>query len=176
MEFLSIFSIARIFFFVHIVDLATSQKLRENHCIKPKYARKVSYRNFQKYSNCEKDKLRTEHEAKIMELKNEHKEQIDKLRSEHETEVMEVKNDHREEIEIKENETYECQRLLEDYSPDYTSECEKCPPSYETVIKDPKKLAIHIQCDKNNSESDPECIQRLQGLLEKFVNIRGAFL
>ena len=173
MKFLSIFSVAWILFFVHVVDLATSQKLRENDCIKPKYAKKVSYiyRNFQKYSNCERDKLTTEYETKIMELKNEHKEQIDKLRSEHDTEIMELRAKHKKQIKIKENETLECQKIIEDYNPDYTPETENCPPSYEIVVKDPKKLAKHIQCDKNNSESDPECIQRLQGLLEKFVNI-----
>ena len=74
------------------------------------------------------------------------------------------------EVEEDYNDYWESQKSPSSGS-DYTPETKKCSPSYEIEIKDPKKLAKHIQCDKNNNESDQKCIQRLQGLLEKFVNI-----
>ena len=142
MDFLSMFSVAWILFFV--IELATS-RLVDRDCKKTirtllNNGKRINRKHIRDFEKCLKKREDKKCDDKISELEEDY------------------------------NDYWEGQKSSP-FSPDYTPETEKCPPSYEIVVKDPKKLAKHIQCDKNNSESDPECIQRLQGLLEKFVNI-----
>ena len=52
-----------------------------------------------------------------------------------------------------------------------TSEPKNCEPSNTSIIQNPEKLSKRIKCDKNNNESDQECIQKLQGLLQAFIDV-----
>ena len=53
--------------------------------------------------------------------------------------------------------------------PESTSDTSKCD---ETKIpKDPKALSEHIECDHKNNETNENCINRLQNLLQGFIDV-----
>ena len=56
--------------------------------------------------------------------------------------------------------------------PETTPNSKKCDETKDfTISKDPKNLAEHIKCDNKNHETSDQCINRLQTLLQGFIDI-----